>query len=156
MDAGKHILVGLLTEADTGAVLLSDEDGSVPLDFSNATIITGGFFPPSSVVLVEGSMTLAGVFEVGSLGHPPHEAAREHPLRGAKIAETDRGMLLVFSEVWLDKPEVLAKLEVCATSHRPYSTHWPLHDIVITNLVRCIAYKREVEGGSYIAPIVLN
>jgi len=30
---------------------------------------------------------------------------------------------------------------------------WPVHDIVITitNIVWCMAYQREVEGGSYIA-----
>jgi len=28
---------------------------------------------------------------------------------------------------------------------------WPLHDIFITNRVWCMAYQREVEGGSYIA-----
>jgi len=28
---------------------------------------------------------------------------------------------------------------------------WPLHDIVITNIVWCMAYQREFEGGSYIA-----
>jgi len=28
---------------------------------------------------------------------------------------------------------------------------WPLHDIVITNIVWCIGYKRKVEEGSYIA-----
>jgi len=28
---------------------------------------------------------------------------------------------------------------------------WPLHDIVITNIVWCMPYKREVEEGSYLA-----
>jgi len=28
---------------------------------------------------------------------------------------------------------------------------WPLHDIFFTNLVWCMAYTREVEGGSCIA-----
>jgi len=27
------------------------------------------------------------------------------------------------------------------------SMYWPLHDIVITNIVWCLAYQREVEGG---------
>ena len=29
----------------------------------------------------------------------------------------------------------------------PHATSWHLHDIVITNMARCIAYKREVGGG---------
>jgi hypothetical protein len=32
--AGRHVLLGLLTEADAGTILLSDEDGSIPLDLS--------------------------------------------------------------------------------------------------------------------------
>jgi len=28
-------------------------------------------------------------------------------------------------------------------------TCWPLHDLVITNVVWCRAYKREVKGGLY-------
>ena len=28
---------------------------------------------------------------------------------------------------------------------------WPLHEIVITNIVWCLACKRDVEGGSYLA-----
>jgi len=28
---------------------------------------------------------------------------------------------------------------------------WPLHDIAIPNIVWCMAYQREVEGGSCIA-----
>jgi len=29
---------------------------------------------------------------------------------------------------------------------------WPLHDIVITNIVWWVAYKREIDGGAHIAP----
>jgi len=32
-----------------------------------------------------------------------------------------------------------------------YAIHWPLHDNVITNIAWCMAYKREVEEGSYLA-----
>ena len=28
---------------------------------------------------------------------------------------------------------------------------WPLHDIAGTNIVRCMAYKKGVGGGAYIA-----
>jgi len=30
-------------------------------------------------------------------------------------------------------------------------SNWPLHNIVITSIAWCMAYKREVEGGSYLA-----
>jgi len=31
-----------------------------------------------------------------------------------------------------------------------YIYGWPLHEIVITNIIWCMAYKREVEGGGRI------
>jgi len=34
--------------------------------------------------------------------------------------------------------------------------HWPLHDIAITNIVWCMAYKRGVRGASYIAQSTYN
>jgi len=37
-----------------------------------------------------------------------------------------------------------------------YISDWPLHDIVITNIVWCIAYKREVGGGVVYCPIVVQ
>jgi len=108
---GNHVLLGLLTETDTGAILLSDEDGSIPLDLSRAHT-TGGFFTPSSVVLVEGSVNDAGVFEVEALGHPPFERGAHHDHRADQEGPVDGGMLLVFSEVHLDHAETLVKLEV--------------------------------------------
>jgi len=33
----------------------------------------------------------------------------------------------------------------------PTVARWPLHVIVITNMLRCMQYKREVERGSCIA-----
>jgi len=32
-----------------------------------------------------------------------------------------------------------------------YAMCWPLHNIVMANIVWCVAYKRGVEEGSYIA-----
>jgi len=38
-------------------------------------------------------------------------------------------------------------------AHRvnPNAKTWPLHDIVSSNIVWCMPYEREFEGGSYIA-----
>jgi len=33
---------------------------------------------------------------------------------------------------------------------------WPLHDIVITNMVWCIAYRREVGRGVVYSPIIVQ
>ena len=38
----------------------------------------------------------------------------------------------------------------------PADPTWPLHVIVITNIVWCIAYKREVGGGVVYCPIVVQ
>ena len=35
----------------------------------------------------------------------------------------------------------------CSLSVGLDSHYWPLHDIAITNIVRCMAYIKEVEGG---------
>ena len=37
-----------------------------------------------------------------------------------------------------------------------YGACWPLHDIVITNIVWCIAYKREVGRGVLYCPITVQ
>jgi len=34
--------------------------------------------------------------------------------------------------------------------------YWPLHDIVLTNIVWCIAYKREVGSGVVYYPIIVQ
>jgi len=34
--------------------------------------------------------------------------------------------------------------------------YWPLHDIVITDIVWCIAYKREVGRGVLYSPVIVN
>ena len=38
-----------------------------------------------------------------------------------------------------------------------WGASWPLHDIVITNIVWCMPYKGEVEGGGRVcSPIVVQ
>jgi len=36
------------------------------------------------------------------------------------------------------------------------SVHWPVHDIVIANIVWCIAYKRESGGEVVYCPIIVQ
>jgi len=50
--------------------------------------------------------------------------------------------------------EGVVKLEavVLGAVHAP----WPLHDIVITNIVWCVAYKREIEGGVVCCPLAVQ
>jgi len=38
----------------------------------------------------------------------------------------------------------------------PHTISWPLHDIVITNFVWCIAYKRETEKGIVYCVIIVQ
>mmetsp|Transcript_20981 Transcript_20981/g.65684 ORF Transcript_20981/g.65684 Transcript_20981/m.65684 type:complete len:515 (+) Transcript_20981:62-1606(+) len=115
---GKHILLGVLTAADSGAIALADEDGSVPLDLTGAHK-TVGFFTASAVVLVEGEMDDSGVLHVLTLAQPPPpelSAATPAPapsLGGGAAGPTlsDGGMTMVFSDVWLDDTKTLRRLE---------------------------------------------
>jgi len=40
---------------------------------------------------------------------------------------------------------------ICYISGKPGTVTGPLHDIVIANIVWCMAYTREIEAASYIA-----
>lgn len=107
---GSHVLIGILTEGDAGSVApwqLIDEDGCVPLNLSGIAPLTNGFFTPSSVVLVEGAMDGA-VFRAKSMSQPPDDPCVVPD--GLDQAPTS-GMLLVFSDVWLDDPKVLGQLQ---------------------------------------------
>ena len=37
-----------------------------------------------------------------------------------------------------------------------HSAHWPLHDIVIANIVCCMPYTKEVEGGGLLCSIIVQ
>jgi len=43
-----------------------------------------------------------------------------------------------------------------ASSSKGGGKGWPSHDIVITNIVWCIAYKRSVGGGVVDCPIIVQ
>lgn len=88
-----------------------------------------GYFTENSFVLVEGE-AVEGIFKVKNIGFPPPETARDskslfghvnffggpkfaedrETLKNIEEASTDV-MLVVVSDVWLDRAEVMLKLE---------------------------------------------
>ncbi|CAM9215034.1 unnamed protein product [Ascophyllum nodosum] len=129
-------LLGMLIQAEEGKYFLEDLMTRIPIDLSKAHK-TEGLFTEHCVVIVEGRMT-DGVFEaitarvqVAMVGFPPIET-REDSLRalgradlfgtGVNPQQMERmrqleikasdAMFVIVSDVHLDKPQVMEKLEV--------------------------------------------
>jgi DNA polymerase epsilon subunit 2 len=66
------LLFGLLTRSPSGVLSLSDTDGSIPLDLTDA-MSAGGMFAPGVIVLVDGKYTERDVFRVHTIVLPPSE-----------------------------------------------------------------------------------
>lgn len=66
------LLFGLLTRSPSAVLSLSDADGSVALDLSEA-VSAGGLFAPGIFVLVDGKYTDNNVFRVHTIVLPPSE-----------------------------------------------------------------------------------
>jgi len=50
----------------------------------------------------------------------------------------------------------LAREKGFRLEHLSAKANWPLHDIVITNSVLCMAYKQEAGGGVVYCPIAVQ
>ena len=135
---GLRVVLGMLVELDDGSFHIEDGHGSVPLDLSNAAL-TSGLFTRHSIVLAEGEMHSSGIFKVRQLGLPPPEPRVRSlealgnldylrvknasspttiinaPEKSLSSTDTDdvarkNAMLVVLSDVWLDKPAVLQQV----------------------------------------------
>ena len=134
---GTRVVLGMLSELEEGRVFLEDAHGNIELDLSSATT-TAGLFTKHSIVLAEGEVLPSGVFKVTQLGFPPAEPRARtieafgaiDPLRPTPVGVTgasaaaaaaaappsavalQHSMVVVLSELYLDKEEVLEKLAV--------------------------------------------
>jgi DNA polymerase epsilon subunit 2 len=128
------LLFGLLTRAPSGALTLSDPDGSIALDITDAAS-AGGIFTPGVFVLVDGKYTERDIFRVHTMVMPPSErrevskqvfgnvdflGAREAGMKGSLVpvereyerflvkAEKAAGSvrMIFLGEVNLDQPRV--------------------------------------------------
>ncbi|XP_050234575.1 DNA polymerase epsilon subunit B [Mercurialis annua] len=128
---GRRWVMGVISQLEDGHFYLEDLTASVEVDLSKAKI-TAGFLAENTIVVAEGEMLLAGVFQVLTCGFPPLED-REKSLNllaqhdffggGTFTKEETIGleelenkavndMFVILSDIWLDSDEVMGKLEM--------------------------------------------
>ncbi|KAJ1623271.1 DNA polymerase alpha/epsilon subunit B-domain-containing protein [Pavlovales sp. CCMP2436] len=126
---GRQCILGLLCEPSEGVFHLEDLSGTVPVDLSDAKP-SAGLFTLGCFVLTEGELLPTGVFKVEVLCFPPPEPREQSisllenvrcfgPNDGTALEKTradllsraDEAMLIVVSDCWLDRTEVVSALE---------------------------------------------
>ena len=146
---GQIIVLGMLTQMKEGSYFLEDATGSVELDLKEAVFHTG-LYTENCFVLAEGSYD-DNVFHVTALGFPPAEPSkvtRSHfgninffggpsqtcAKASSKLEAVEQehrdSMFVILSDVWLDKPKVMAKLRAMFTG---YSTMAPAMFVLCGN-----------------------
>lgn len=126
-----RFVLGCISQLREGEFFLEDTSGEVRIDVTEAAA-TGGFFTESCVVVAEGIMRADGIFHVRALGFPPAERKEVslsaahglnffggHPLTEAQRAAQLQALtqsnpeerMVVFADVWLDRPEVLERIK---------------------------------------------
>jgi DNA polymerase epsilon subunit 2 len=130
--AGVRFLLGMIVQVEEGRYYLEDNTAQVPLDVSEAQILTDGFLTENCIVLVEGEM-VDGTLHVHRMGNPIVETRNEaltsiglsasdifhsmstlaelEDIREQEVLHGPEGMLVVLSNVHLDKPNVMEKLK---------------------------------------------
>ncbi|PVV03480.1 hypothetical protein BB560_002061, partial [Smittium megazygosporum] len=127
------VIFGMLTQLEEGLFFLEDKDQSIKLNFSEINTINftneAGVITQDSFILVEGTLN-DDTFLVKNLIQPPPET-RSNSLsyfKGANFSGDlgflqdqitleaiegldDNGAIVFLSDVWLDKPEVLDRLQ---------------------------------------------
>jgi len=128
----KRMLLGMIVQVEEGQYYLEDHTAQVPLDLSHAEIHTNGFITETCIVLVEGEM-VDGTLHVNGIGHPPPESRLDaidtiglqnsdmfhaiptlselYKLRMLENKLGEEGMFVIISDLHLDKPQTLSKLE---------------------------------------------
>ena len=122
-------VLGALNQLEDGRYFLEDTQTSVPVDLTGTQTATG-MFTEGCVVVAEGALRNDGVFEVLALGFPPAESkvqslqaspgvdffgggalsADDVGAMRDREAQSDAGLLVVLSEVHLDRAETRERL----------------------------------------------
>lgn len=122
----RRYVLGFLTRQDEGRFALEDLSARLPLDLSAAET-AHGLFTENCLVVAEGELTAGGTFRATALGLPPAEPRAESLAAlqgldyfgGRRLEERDlarwrtthaNDRVVLLSDVWLDRPEVLDKL----------------------------------------------
>mmetsp|Transcript_28771 Transcript_28771/g.46676 ORF Transcript_28771/g.46676 Transcript_28771/m.46676 type:complete len:554 (-) Transcript_28771:29-1690(-) len=130
--SGRRFLLGMIVQVEEGNYYLEDHTAQVPLNLSDASLLTDGFVTENSVVLIEGE-AIDGVLHVHNMGSPIVEnrldsikaiglqnsdifnsigsLSEYEKLREQEIEHGEDGMFVVLSDVYLDSPAVIEKIE---------------------------------------------
>jgi DNA polymerase epsilon subunit 2 len=132
-DPGRKLIFGMLTQLVEGKWFIEDMATSVQLDISSEVKLVSGLFTEGCMVLADGVLT-DGIFKVESLGFPPPEKRKvtlkafpqldcfgydfqgrdkekeKQQMLTTLFEERTADMMVILSDVHLDKPAVLAKL----------------------------------------------
>ncbi|KAL7496415.1 hypothetical protein ACHAWT_004572 [Skeletonema menzelii] len=130
--SGRRFLLGMIVQVEEGNYYLEDHTAQVPLNLSDASLLTDGFITENSVVLIEGE-AIDGVLHVHNMGSPIVEnrldsikaiglqnsdifnsigsLSEYEKLREQEIEHGEDGMFVVLSDVYLDSPAVIEKIE---------------------------------------------
>ncbi|KAL9179655.1 hypothetical protein ACHAXT_008945 [Thalassiosira profunda] len=129
---GVRYLLGMIVQVEEGKYYLEDHTAQVPLNFSQASLLTDGFVTENSIVLVEGE-AVDGVLHVHNMGSPIVENRADavgsiglqntdifdsigslselEKLQEQEIEHGEDGTFVILSDVHLDSPSVLEKIE---------------------------------------------
>ncbi|KAL7535352.1 hypothetical protein ACHAXR_006435 [Thalassiosira sp. AJA248-18] len=168
--SGVRYLLGMIVQVEEGKYYLEDHTAQVPLNFSQASLLTDGFVTENSIVLVEGEAIdgvlhvhnmVVLIFSIGVDGtqssfvlarmllwysgspivenrsdaikaiglqntdifHSIGSLSELEKLRDQEIEHGQEGMFVVLSDVHLDSPSVIEKIERMLEG---YSTFTPL------------------------------
>jgi len=130
--SGVKFLLGMIVQVEEGRYYLEDHTAQVPMDLSHASVLTDGFITENCIVLVEGEM-VDGVLQVHRMGNPIIESRLDamdnigllnsdifgsmsslselEKLREQEFQHGPEGMFVILSDVHLDRPVVMEKLE---------------------------------------------
>lgn len=147
------VILGLLTQLKEGKFFLEDPTGIVQIDLSQTTY-HDGLFTECCFVLAEGTYQ-DGIFYVQAMGLPPKESAdisrlyfgsenyfggpskislrNNERLKHLELRKQD-GMLVFMSDIWLDSPKVMGKLD---TLFMGYSSSPPPVIVLMGNFQSC-------------------
>jgi len=140
--SGVRYLLGMIVQVEEGKYYLEDHTAQVPLNFSQASLLTDGFVTENSVVLIEGE-AVDGVLHVHNMGSPIVEN-RSDAIKAIGLQNTDifdsvgslseleklqsqevehgaEGAFVVLSDVHLDSPAVVEKLEQMLEGYSDFS-----------------------------------
>eukprot|EP00899_Mesostigma_viride_P008067 jgi/Mesvir1/17261/Mv07669-RA.1 len=171
---GIKVLMGTLTQLEDGKFFLEDVTGTLPVELAGA-VVADGFFTENCIVIALGEVVpnTGGTFRVKELYFPPVEPHKEALLAakgldmfgGGTMSGEERAKLealeqtafadqfVILSDVWLDEPETMAKLQVLFEGFQGVPAV-PSLFVFMGNFMRQQGYR--VQGISHEAAIRLR